>query len=397
MAKETRTSTRKAPARQPVPSRRSSTQSRAATSSRPSQNRSQSRPRRQNQPQSSNRSRSQGGRTQTQRRPNPSTSQQRTTQSSQGQRMQPQKQNVTQRPLAPGRTGRARSMHLRKIVKRKERRARLSKIFAVVLSVVCGVFALTTFFQIDEIRIEGMSRYQEEDVLATFGVKQGDNLFFCDSWRGKRRLLSQYHYFDSVTIERDLPNQMVIEVVESQPIAVVSGTQGGWFVLDKNCRVLARTDQTGARDIAEVMGLRTEGAEPGQTLTAEDNNVLEALKTLANGLDEAGMGGKATLYNLQDLNNIWFQYENRFAVCVGNLEQLEHKLAILYALVTGEQFTPSDKGSINLALGDRAITNTSLSASEVEKMVRGQIGIERIADPNRDDQTDSQEEDGNSE
>ena len=300
------------------------------------------------------------------------------------QKLTPQKQGVTQRPLGGGRTGRDRVQHLRKIVRRKERRARLTKIIAVLLSLVCGVLALTAFFRVEQLEIVGLTRYDTQDVLNTFGIKQGDNLFFCDSLRGQKRLLAQYPYFESVSVERDLPSRMVVTVKEAQPIAAVNSTQGGWFVLDKDCRVLERTDQEGAKDAAEVLGLRTPGAEPGQTLPAEDPDVLEALKTLANGLDKVGLGGKATLYNLQHLDSIWFLYEERFAVCVGDTKNLDHKLAILQALVTGDQFSPSDKGSINLALGDRAITNTSLSAGEVEKTARGQATIQHIENTSDD-------------
>lgn len=308
------------------------------------------------------------------------------------QKLTPQKQGVTQRPLGGGRTGHDRVQHLRKIVRRKERRARLAKIIAVLLSLVCGVLALTAFFRVEQLEIVGLTRYDTQDVLNTFGIKQGDNLFFCDSLRGQKRLLAQYPYFESVSVERDLPSRMVVTVKEAQPIAAVNSTQGGWFVLDKDCRVLERTDQEGAKDAAEVLGLRTPGAEPGQTLPAEDPDVLEALKTLANGLDKVGLGGKATFYNLQDLDSIWFLYEERFAVCVGDTKNLDHKLAILQALVTGDQFSPSDKGSINLALGDRAITNTSLSAGEVEKTARGQATIQHIENTSDDTEGESDQD-----
>lgn len=308
------------------------------------------------------------------------------------QKLTPQKQGVTQRPLGGGRTGRDRVQHLRKIVRRKERRARLTKTIAVLLSLVCGVLALTAFFRVEQLEIVGLTRYDTQDVLNTFGIKQGDNLFFCDSLRGQKRLLAQYPYFESVSVERDLPSRIVVTVKEAQPIVAVNSTQGGWFVLDKDCRVLERTDQEGAKDAAEVLGLRTPGAEPGQTLPAEDPDVLEALKTLANGLDKVGLGGKATLYNLQDLDSIWFLYEERFAVCVGNTKNLDHKLAILQALVTGDQFSPSDKGSINLALGDRAITNTSLSAGEVEKTARGQATIQHIENTSDDTEGESDQD-----
>ena len=96
----------------------------------------------------------------------------RTAQPRSAQKLTPQKQGATQRPLGGGRTGRERSLHLRKIVRRKERRARLSKLIAVVLSLVCGIFALTAFFRVDSVEIIGLTRYETQDVLNTFGVKQ---------------------------------------------------------------------------------------------------------------------------------------------------------------------------------------------------------------------------------
>lgn len=309
---------------------------------------------------------------------------------SQTTRMTPTQQpQNSRRPMAPGRTERERSLHLRKVIKRKERRARMYKWVAVFLSLVCGILALTTFFQVESIAIEGLSRYAADEIEQALGIQQGDNLFFCDRKGAEKRLQAQYPYFESVWIERDMPNQLIVHIKEAKPIAAVNGIQGGWFVLDKNCRVLERTDQSGANGIAQVMGIRTSGAEAGQTLTADNIQAVEDLKILANALDTAGLAGKATLYNLQDSDNIWFLYEERFAVCVGDTGELPRKLAILDALIQGDQFTPSDRGSINLALGDRAITNTNLSAIDVLKTARGQMDIERIYNQTIQKQEDS--------
>ncbi len=304
-----------------------------------------------------------------------------TTASGRTTKLTPRTKGSSRRPIAPGRTERERSLHLRKIAKRKERRAKLFKVVMFLLSIVCGVLAVTTFFQIEVIDIEGLSRYSKEEVQATLGLKKGDNLFFSDRKGGEKRLREQYPFFESVWVERDLPNRMVVHIKEALPIAAVNGMHGGWFVLDKDCRVLEQTDQNGAREIAQVLGIRTSGGEPGKPLMADNLQAIEDLKTLANALETAGMAGKPTLYNLQDSDNIWFLYEERFAVCVGDTSDLSRKLAILDALIHGDQFTPSDRGSINLALGDRAITNMSLSQADVLKTARGQMEIERIKNP----------------
>ncbi len=314
-----------------------------------------------------------------------------TTASGRTTKLTPGTKGGSRRPIAPGRTERERSLHLRKIIKRKERRARLFKLVAFLLSILCGVLAVTTFFEVDQVEIQGLSRYPKEEVEAVLDIQKGDNLFFLDRKGREKRLRAQYPFFESVWIERDMPNRMVLHIKEALPIAAVNGIQGGWFVLDKNCRVLEQTDQYGAKDIAQVMGIRTSGADAGKTLTADNMQAVEDLKLLANALDNAGMAGKATLYNLQDTENIWFLYEERFAVCVGDTSELPRKLAILDALVRGDQFTPSDSGSINLALGDRAITNMSLSEADVLKTVRGQMEIQRIKNPSAQEEEEDEE------
>ena len=152
---------------------------------------------------------------------------------------------------------------------------------------------------------------------------RGDNLFFCDSLRGQKRLIEQYPYFESVSVERDLPNRVILHVTESQPIAAVNGTQGGWFILDKNCRVLERTDQSGAQDEAEVMGLRTAGGQPGQLLPAEIPTRWRRSRRWPTAWTRSAWAVRRRFYNLEDLNSIWILYEQRFAVCVGDLDNLE--------------------------------------------------------------------------
>lgn len=303
------------------------------------------------------------------------------------QTMQPQKKAVTARPAggaaAQARKG-TRSQRLRRIVRRKARRAKLTKLAAVFLSVVCSLFALTAFFQIGAIEFRGLTRYEAADVLATFGVKTGENMFFCDSWRGARRVKAAYPYFSDVQITRDLPSKLIINVTESKPAAVVNGTRGGWYILGQDCRVLEKTDEQGAKDVAEIMGLETEGSEPGTELTAAAPDKISDLKALMSGLDEMEMLESVRFYNIQSRTRIWFQYEDRFAVCIGDAQNLTQKLGLLRQLIHESQFSPSDKGTIDLSQGSKAFADMSLTANQVEQAVQGRLAIQHIDDGDGD-------------
>ena len=303
------------------------------------------------------------------------------------QTMQPQKKAVTSRPAggaaAQTRKG-TRSQRLRRIVRRKARRAKLTKVAAVFLSVVCSLFALTAFFQIGSIEFRGLTRYKADDVLATFGVKTGENMFFCDSWRGAKRVKAAYPYFSDVQITRDLPSKLIINVTESKPAAVVNGTQGGWYILGQDCRVLEKTDEQGAKDVAQVMGLETQGSEPGTELTASEPDKIGDLKAIMGALDEMEMLESVRLYNIQNRARIWFQYEDRFAICIGDAQNLTQKLGLLRQLIHESQFSPSDKGTIDLSQGSRAFADMSLSANQIEQAVQGRLAIQHIDDGSDD-------------
>lgn len=291
------------------------------------------------------------------------------------QRLRPQR---TQPAVRSAAAARARSERLRRIVRRKDRRARLVKVFAALLSVACSLFALTAFFEIREIGFRGLSHYKADQVLETFGVTVGDNLFLCDSWRGAHRLEAAYPYFLDVRITRELPSKLIINITEAKPAAVVNGRQGGWYIMDQTGRVLEKTDEQSAKEVAEVLGLDTVGSAPGTALQVEQEpEKLEDLKTLLAALDRAELLDEVTMYNVTKRERIWFQYSDRFAVCVGSADELDDKLAMLRQLLEEELFSPSDKGTIDLSQTGRAVTDMSLTAAQVRAAVRGQSALAR--------------------
>ena len=66
-----------------------------------------------------------------------------------------------------------------------KRRGRLStalaKLGLVALIVILLVLALTIFFKVDSVRVEGNSQYEAQEILDVAAIKNGDNMFFINT------------------------------------------------------------------------------------------------------------------------------------------------------------------------------------------------------------------------
>ena len=115
-------------------------------------------------------------------------------------------------------------MARRRRYNRKRRRgsfAFLYKLLAFVL--ICGAIglALAMFFKVEDIEVNGNSRYSKEQIVAAAEVKPGDNLFLLNKYDAAARIRQQLPYVETVQFRRVLPNKLVVQVTECRdPVAI---------------------------------------------------------------------------------------------------------------------------------------------------------------------------------
>jgi cell division protein FtsQ len=117
----------------------------------------------------------------------------------------------------------------RKNVAAKPARAWLGTLFALVaiLGLGAGVFfALRDYtrtsarFALSEIKVSGMKRKTQDDIIALSGLKKGDNIFQIDLNRAREKMLEDA-WISDVSAVRVLPNQVVVQVTERKAAALV--------------------------------------------------------------------------------------------------------------------------------------------------------------------------------
>ena len=135
-------------------------------------------------------------------------------------------------------------MAARRSNKRKRRnRGRfgiLYQFLSLVIILVVIAAGCVVFFRVDEVTVDGESKYTAEEIIAASGIEQGDNLFLISPVQTGRKIASVLPYVDNVNVRRALPDGVVITVTECMPAAVIQGN-GSWWIIDAKGKVLEQT------------------------------------------------------------------------------------------------------------------------------------------------------------
>ncbi len=112
-------------------------------------------------------------------------------------------------------------------------------VFAILATVVVGAlngvlqirkwFLTSPTFAMEEFAFEGLARAREAELLSMSELRKGDNIFEVEL-EAVVALMRQHPWVRDVTVERELPRKLAIQVFENEPVALVE--LGGLYYLD---------------------------------------------------------------------------------------------------------------------------------------------------------------------
>lgn len=237
--------------------------------------------------------------------------------------------------------------------RRHRRRGALYVPMAVLLTCLAIIIGLSAFFRISDINVSGHGIYSAEDIIIASGIEIGDNLFFVDDSKAAINIHDELTYVDEVKITRKLPNTISIEITESYPLASI-GLDGEYWIIDKNGKLLEKTDASGIQNTISVKGIIPVEPVPGRKVAVAETSGTQ-LKYLTNILDaimSAGIQNKITWIDVSNIANISFDYDGRFTVKLGSGENIEYKFQLLFKVEA--QLDDSDRGTIDLSTDKEA-------------------------------------------
>ena len=257
------------------------------------------------------------------------------------------------------------------------RRRRMRKLFTLVtlLAVIAaGVYLTATMlFRIGTIEVQTADGtpvqqaggYTSSQILQSLGVQPEQNIFSFSPAEKAAELERQYPLLESIRVERDYPNTVVVKVTEAVPTYAMQ-TQSGWLTLSDKFKILGcGADQPpelktlyGGEPVSAVPGEQlsfaaepdTSGSASAAQTQADDR--LAALEQLKNKLEEYGMLQDVTRIEFADTDQMAFLYQDRISVLLGTLNDLDYKLERTRYVLTnadGNSISATDTGGLDLS------------------------------------------------
>lgn len=252
-----------------------------------------------------------------------------------------------------------RKRHIKKI--KRKRRMRLAIViaaFILLLSLVVLPVVAYAVFRVDEYKIDGKTRYTQEQIIEAAGISPGSTLLFARTEKAENSITSKLPYIEKVTITKALPGTLVIKVESGSEVYSFNSGSGSYVLASPSLKTLESVS-TPPEGAITVICQPPVGAQIGSQLafTSEkdaDDKTLELLKLIKAGIKKAGLNG-ITSINLLDTNGIRIVYQGRLLLRIGNSDRLDSKLALGKKVINDQDdVNAAQYGKINLTIEKKA-------------------------------------------
>ena len=120
--------------------------------------------------------------------------------------------------------------------KRSTKRLKHGLIFLLITAILIGLFVYVPFFTLREVKLVGATYISREDILKIANIYYGEPLFELETDEVTKRLLNDLR-IEEVTVKRELPFTLEVNIKERIPVATVN-CDYGYLDLDRNGKVI---------------------------------------------------------------------------------------------------------------------------------------------------------------
>ncbi|MBI1870235.1 MAG: FtsQ-type POTRA domain-containing protein [Chlamydiae bacterium] len=109
---------------------------------------------------------------------------------------------------------------------------------------IWDVLSIDSYFSIQQIQVQGLNFFSENEVISRTKLLKGQNIFKTDI-REARRILTQEPLFEDVDVWRQLPDTVLIKIIERKPVIQVipknkeEGIKEKVYLVDKEGMILS--------------------------------------------------------------------------------------------------------------------------------------------------------------
>ncbi len=242
--------------------------------------------------------------------------------------------------------------------KRKRRRTILhSTVGILIISTVLVVLSVV-FCRVAKFTVAGESPYSRDDIVNSVKACEGKSMFLIKTEKLEDLVESALPYTDNVTISKQYPRGLRIEVSTAKKAFSVELSKNYYAVTNGRLKVLEATDKL-PEDTVTVKGRPISSYSSGQILSFTgkpgDDAIRDALIEIAQAIEDTALEN-INMINIGDENNIYLVYDNRIIVKIGKAENLANKLYLAKKSLDEEnKLSPAQYGELDVTINKKAV------------------------------------------
>lgn len=241
----------------------------------------------------------------------------------------------------------------RRVEVQKRKRVFKRMVGLFLLFVLCAVIAsFTPYFDITKVNVTGNSRVSAREIEIASGITDGTNIFRV-KLSSVRKKLEKISYVHSVRVKRDFPNQISIEIEESQPVAAAP-YMGNYILIDRYGKTLEQETPQDMEKLPEIVylkGLEIKNFVLGEKIIVENERNLKIVLESLTELVHNNLIGNTNEIDLESEDGVVFKMnDSKMTVLMGDATDLPYRVKFLKEILDKLSGTP--RGIIDFTAKD---------------------------------------------
>ena len=218
-------------------------------------------------------------------------------------------------------------------------------VLMAVVAIISASFSVLRFFRVGEIKIVGMCPYERVDIMETIKLRRSDFWWSIDEGELEKKLLEERQLIEEVKVTKQLPNKIVIEVIESRIPRWYVDISGRKYALDGELYVIEEMKNTegitklSLPNISELM--EREVPKFGQT-EVETKETLKIIDTVRS----SDIRSRITELDVSNRTDIILVIDGKYTARLGNSDDLSGKLVMIKNTLETDVVKNSNGGEI---------------------------------------------------
>lgn len=253
----------------------------------------------------------------------------------------------------------------------KRKRARAKRIRKLLLLIIISIFAIifarSSFFIVDDIKVAGNEKYSSNDIIFSTGLITGQNVFKMLGEKPKNLISFRFNdreqnvyesmpYVKSISVRPLLPKAIRIKIQERTPFAILD-TIGTSVLIDKEGYALEIIkDPEIKKKYFKIIGTSVDSYNLGQEVKFKGESPLHLLITFCDILLKSDKTSnnkfyeKLTSIKVSDISSVTANFEGRIDVEFADFDNIEYDLKVFKQIFTNN-ITKNQKGTLVFSSG----------------------------------------------